>query len=86
MMVTDMYMHEALKIFGTRPAIVRTLEGARHRSAVYQWSEKRLVPLGAAVILARKAGRELNMELYERDRQRRLKQLAKARQIRHHPR
>ena len=78
-----MYMKEALKIFGSRPAIIKELQGVRHRSAVYQWRLDRLVPLGAALILAKKAGVEVNSELYERYRLKRLKQLEKARLVRH---
>jgi hypothetical protein len=82
-MVIHMYMREALKIFNGRPGVIKALEGARHRSAVYQWDEDRLVPLGAALILARKAGKELNMDHYERQERKRLRQLERARAIRH---
>lgn len=72
-----MKVSDAIRVFGSRAGIARELDGVRHRSAVYQWPEDGLVPLGAAFALAKKAPKgskcsEVNMRLYERaHRQRR---------------
>lgn len=78
-----MYVKEALKIFGSRVGIIEALGGARHRSAVYQWDPEGLVPLGAALILTKKANRPLNSEAYNRLKEQRNRQLAKARAAKH---
>lgn len=76
-----MYVRDAIKVFGGRAAVAKELEGIRHRSAIYQWPEDGLVPLGAAVILARKSDGKLTVKdtLYERHRQERLGNLFDAR-------
>lgn len=78
-----MYMKEALTIFNGRPGIIKALGGARHRSAVYQWDPDGLVPLGAAIILSRKANKTLNLTLYDRYKEKRNRQLERARASRH---
>lgn len=76
-------MKEALRYWKSRPGIIKALGGARHRSAVYQWREDGLVPLGAALILAGKMGKEIDLSLYDRYQERRNRQLARARAARH---
>lgn len=78
-----MYVKQALKLFGSRAKIAQALGGARHRSAVYQWDLDGLVPMGAALILTKKANEPFNSELYDRYQQNRNRQLAKARAARH---
>lgn len=80
--VIPLYVRDAIKVFKGRAKIAKALEGIRHRSAVYQWPEDGLVPLGAAVILARKSDGVLTVKdtLYERKRQERLGTLFDARQ------
>lgn len=68
-------MKDALKAYGGRANIVKALAGVRHRSAIYQWDENGLVPLGAAVILASKSPDptlKVRAPLYERRRQERM--------------
>lgn len=78
-----MYLKDALRVYGTRARIAQILEGVRHRSAIYQWDEEGLVPLGAAVILASKSPDPLlkvRAPLYERRRQERMGRAAHMRQ------
>jgi len=78
-----MYVKEALRHFKSRPGIIKALGGARHRSAVYQWKPDGLVPLGAALILSTRMGKELDLSLYDRYQEKRNRQLARARAARH---
>lgn len=76
-----MYTHEAITVFGSRAAIVHLLDGLRHRSAVYQWKKNELIPLGAAVLLARRSNGRLrvNDRLYEEVRHKRMEKLIRNR-------
>lgn len=78
-----MYMKEAIRVFGSRAAIVALLDGFRHRSAVYQWKEEALIPLGAAVLLARRSNGRLRVNdlLYEKERQKRVHKLIRKREL-----
>jgi hypothetical protein len=70
-----MYVKDALRVYKSRSEIARILEGIRHRSAIYQWDEEGLVPLGAAVVLAQKSpdpSLKVRAQLYERKRQERM--------------
>ena len=70
-----MYLRDAIKVYGGRAEIAKILKGVRHRSAIYQWDEDGLVPLGAAVILASKSPDptlKVRATLYERRRQERM--------------
>lgn len=77
-----MYMKDAIRVFGSRATIVQLLDGLRHRSAIYQWKEDALIPLGAAVLLARRSNGRLrvNDQLYERERQKRVNKIVKKRE------
>lgn len=77
-----MYVKSAIAHFGGRAGLAKALKGVRHRSAVYQWDEESLVPLAAAVILARKSDGKLTVKdtLYEKLRQERMGELFDARQ------
>lgn len=76
-----MYTRDAIQFFGTRAEIAKRLKGLRHRSAVYQWDENKLVPLGAAVLLARQSQGALrvNDRLYEAERRKQMQKLNAAR-------
>lgn len=70
-----MYLRDALKVYGSRAEIARILKGVRHRSAIYQWAEDGLVPLGAAVLLASSSpdpALKVRAPLYEERRQKRM--------------
>lgn len=56
-----MKVHDAVTFFGSRAEIARHLEGVRHRSAVYQWPDDSLVPLGAAFTLEKASHGELKV-------------------------
>ena len=71
-----MKVKQAINVFGSRAAIAQALEGVRHRSAVYQWPEDSLVPLGAAFTLAKVAPPgtlQVDYALYEHAHKRRRK-------------
>lgn len=76
-----MYVRHAISYFKNRAGIARALGKYRHRSAVYQWRPEGLVPLAAALILAResKGLLKVNPELYERMKDHRAKVLEKQR-------
>lgn len=72
-----MYIEDAIRVFGSKGEIARLLSGLRHRSAIYQWKPRQLIPLGAAVLLARRSNGQLlvNDVLYEKERLKRSKRL-----------
>ena len=70
-----MLVKDAIRVYGSRAKIAEILDGVRHRSAIYQWDEEGLVPLGAAVILASKSPDphlKVKAQLYEKQRRKRM--------------
>lgn len=76
-----MYTEDAIRVFGSRAEIAKLLEGLRHRSAIYQWKVGQLIPLGAAVLLARRSEGKLrvNDKLYEQVRRKKILRITRHR-------
>lgn len=49
--IKRMYTHQAVRFFKTRGKVAGVLKGVRHRSAIYQWNDHDLIPLGPAIVL-----------------------------------